>query len=328
MKPFAYAAPETIAEAVAGLQAGSGTARPMAGGSDLLGELKEGTAHVDRVVSLGRIGDLRRIWQEPDGLHIGATVTLAELEMEPRLLGPYRILAEAARGVATPEVRNQGTLGGNLLQRPRCLHFRSPWISCAKKGGSGCPAENSPYQSYLSVFGGRGCWAVNASDLAPVLVALRAEIRAEGARGSRALPASALFAGPEVDIRREHTLAPDEILTAVVLPPLHPDWRGVYLKARERTAGDFPLVSVAFGCRMTNGMMSDARMVLGGASPAPRECPEASAIVEGRKADPELMRRAAQAAFAQADPLAHNGYKVDLGIALVARAVAQIAQAR
>ena len=327
MKPFEFAAPETLAEALSLLSEGF---HPIAGGSDLLGELKEGTAHFARLVSLGRIGALREIRHEVAGLVIGAGVTLAELGAGPRLIGPYRMLAEAARSVATPEIRNQGTLGGNLFQRPRCLHFRSPWIPCAKKGGTGCPAAASPYQHYLSVFGGGGCVAAAASDLAPPLIALRAVARVAGAPGARTLDVASLFAGPragpDTDARREHVLAPGELLTSVVLPPLHPEWNGTYLKARERTAGDFPLVSVAFGACASQGRLSRVRLVLGGVAPTPRACPEAEAILEGQAPDAAAIQRAAQAAFAQAQPLAHNGYKLDLGRALVARAIGQIAK--
>ncbi|MFI5401167.1 MAG: FAD binding domain-containing protein [SAR324 cluster bacterium] len=322
MRPFEFAAPETVAEALSLLGRGS---HPIAGGSDLLGELKEGTAQFASLVSLARIEELREIRHEPAGLAIGACVTLAELAAQPRLLGPYRLLAEAARGVATPEIRNQGTLGGNLFQRPRCLHYRSPWVSCAKKGGTGCPAGASPYQHYLSVFGGAGCFAVHASDLAPSLIALRAVARVAGARGERSLNVAELFAGPEADPRREHVLAPDEMLTAVVLPPMPPEWKGTALKARERAAGDFPLVSVAFGARLAEGRLTHVRLVLGAVAPTPRACPEAEAVLEGQAPSGEVIQQAAQAAFAQAKPLEQNGYKLDLGRALIARAIAQIA---
>jgi xanthine dehydrogenase YagS FAD-binding subunit len=327
VKPFEFAAPESLTEALALVGEG---AHPIAGGSDLLGELKEGTAHFARLVSLGRIAALREIRHGVAGLAIGAGVTIAELETEPRLLGPWRLLAEAARGVATPEIRNQGTLGGNLFQRPRCLHFRSPSITCAKKGGAGCPAESSPYQHYLSVFGGGVCFAVNASDLAPALIALKAVARIAGPGGSRDLDVAALFTAPDPEAmagaRREHVLAHDELLTAVVLPPQHPEWTGTYLKARERTAGDFPLVSVAFGARVAEGRLSHVRLVLGGVAPTPRVCPEAEAILEGQAPGSATVERAAQAAFEAARPLPHNGYKLDLGRALIARAIGQIAK--
>jgi xanthine dehydrogenase YagS FAD-binding subunit len=145
MKPITFVEPVTLAEARAALAGGS--ARLMAGGSDLLGELKEGIVAYDRLVSLASVQGMSSIEQQPDGLHIGALVTLNELEYSSELEGPYRVLAEAARGVATPEIRNQGTLGGNLCQRPRCLHYRSALVDCLRKGGDTCPAVESPYQN-------------------------------------------------------------------------------------------------------------------------------------------------------------------------------------
>ncbi len=322
MKPFAFAEPASLAEALALL--GEGDSRAIAGGSDLLGELKEGTAHVARLVSLAHIAELRSVRAAAGGLRIGAGMTLDALERERRLRGPYRILAEAARGVATPEIRNQGTLGGNLCQRPRCLHYRSPWLACRKKGGTGCPAHDSEHQPYLSVMGGQGCWAVNASDLAPVLLALEASACVQGPGGERVLPLADFFAGPERDPTRETVLGPDELLTAVLLPPRPRRWQGSYLKARERTAGDFPLVSAAFGCQVSRGRIRDARLVLGGVAPVPWPCPDAAALLEGAKPAPELAAQVASAAFTHAMPLAGNGYKVALGRALVARAVAQV----
>jgi xanthine dehydrogenase YagS FAD-binding subunit len=302
----------------------SGSSRLIAGGSDLLGELKDGLVHYERLVSLRRIPGSSEIVDEDGGLRIGARVTLAQLEHAPRLTGPYRLLAEAARGVSTPEIRNQGTLGGNLCQRPRCLHYRSPWVACAKKGGFGCPASESRHQAYLSVFGGGACVAVNASDLAPVLVALGATAVIASMEGERVLPLSGFFSGPERDAKRENVLGIGEILAAIRLPVLPLDWRGVFLKSRERTAGDFPIVSAAVGCRIDDGRLRDVRLVLGGVAPVPRPCPEAAARLEGQPVSPELAQAAAAAAFANAIPLASNGYKLDLGHALVKRAVIEL----
>ncbi len=331
MRAFDYFDPTSVSGAVELLRAGHGKARPIAGGSDLLGELKEGLVHYEQLVGLSRIEELHIVRAGPAGLQLGAGVTLAQLEREPRLSGPYRILAEAARGVATPEIRNQGTLGGNLCQRPRCLHYRSPWVSCLKKGGTGCPALASEHQPYLSVFGGAPCAAVHASDLAPPLLALDAAVHIAGAEpgpaAARSMPLDAFLAGPEVDVRRENVLSDGEILTAVTLPPAPVEWRGTTLKARERTAGDFPLVSVAFGCVLAEGRMRHVRMVLGGVAPVPRRCPEAQALLEGQSPSRTLADRAAAAAFAAAKPLAHNAIKLELGRALVARAIEQVAGA-
>jgi xanthine dehydrogenase YagS FAD-binding subunit len=324
MKPFAYLEPDSIGAAVEMLQAGGSVARVIAGGSDLLGELKEQTVHYERLVSLARIEALRGIEARGSGLVLGAGVTLAEIEHDPRLTGPYGILPEAARGVATPEIRNQGTLGGNLCQRPRCLHYRSPWVACLKKGGADCPALESRHQNYLSVMGGTGCHSVHASDLAPPLMALEAEAVVAGADGERSLPLAEFFVGPEVDVHRENILAPAEILAAVVLPTVPAAWHGTYVKARERTAGDFPLVSVAFGCAVLDGGVRNPRLVLGGVAPKPLRCPGVEALLEGQAPSPELAARAAETAFVDAAPLAHNGFKLEIGRALVARVIGQV----
>jgi xanthine dehydrogenase YagS FAD-binding subunit len=321
MRAFTFEAPTTLADAFALLQDPAEQALPIAGGSDLIGLLKDDVVHSERLISLAGIAELRDCRLNQDGLHLGALVTLAELEHDTRLQGPYRMLAEAARGVATPEIRNQGTLGGNLCQRPRCFHYRSALIPCLKKGGLACPAIESPHQQYLSVMGGEGCFCVHASDLAPVLMAMGARVWLEGPAGQRSMVLESFFAGPEQDVRRENVLAPGEVITAVTVPALAEDWRGAFLKARERTAGDFPLVSVATGFAWRHGVIQQASVVLGGVAPVPWRSPEAEAVLEGQAPSEEVAEQAAAAAFAMAQPLANNDYKVDIGRALVARAI-------
>ena len=325
MRPFEFVEPTTLEEAIGLLQIGGQQARLIAGGSDLLGELKDDVVHYERLVSLAGIQALRDVHQDEAGLHLGALVTLAQLEHDPRLQGPYHILAEAARGVATPEVRNQGTLGGNLCQRPRCLYYRSALSPCLKKGGAACPAVAGPYQDYLSVMGGHGCFSVHASDLAPVLLALGGRVTLTGPTGERTLPLEQFFAGPERDVRRENVLEDDEVLTAVTIPLLGPNWHGTYLKARERSAGDFPLVSVAVGYALDTGTIQQARVVLGGVAPIPWRSPQAAAVLTGQSPSLELAARAAEAALAEARPLPHNAFKVEIGRALIARAILAVA---
>jgi len=321
MRPFAFAEPETLEAVFALLDGAPNGACLIAGGSDLLGLLKEDVAHYERLVSLAGIDALQHIRQEADGLHLGASLTLTQLEYEPRLQGSYRILAESARGVATPEIRNQGTLGGNLCQRPRCLHYRSTLIPCLKKGGEDCPALDSPYQHYLSIMGGHGCFSVHASDLAPALMALDAQVTLAGPSGERTLPLHQFFAGPEQAVQRENVLASNEVLTEVIVPEPPEGWRGTYLKARERTAGDFPLVSVAVGYALNEGAIRQARVVLGGVAPIPWPSAAAAAALEGQQLSAELAARAAEAALAEAQPLLHNAFKVEIARALVARAI-------
>jgi len=325
VKPVTFIEPSSLREVFAS-SSGSG-ARLIAGGSDLLGELKEGSAEYERLVSLAGIDALRGIESEPGGLRIGALATISELEFSPEFNGPYRILAEAARSVATPEIRNQGTLGGNLCQRPRCLHYRHALVNCLKKGGVGCPAIETPYQSYLSVFGGAGCYAVNASDLAPPLIALDATAVIEGSGGRRELPLVSFFTGPETDLARENVLQRGEVLTNVIVPTMPAAWRGSYSKSRERTAGDFPIASLALGYELQDGRMTHVRVVLGGVAPTPLRSAAAEAALEGNAPTQAVAATAADAALSGATPLEHNAFKLDLARALITRGVTRLAHA-
>jgi xanthine dehydrogenase YagS FAD-binding subunit len=321
VRPFAFVEPTSLDEVIRLLAAGQSQARLIAGGSDLLGEIKADVVAYERLVSLAGVEELRHIREEGEGLRLGALVTVAQLEYDPHFDGPYRILAEAARSVATPEIRAQGTLGGNLCQRPRCLYYRQALIPCLKKGGADCPALASPYQAYLSIMGGQGCYSVHASDLAPPLMALDAQVSIAGLAGMRTLPVEQFFIGPDQDVRRENVLAADEVLTSVTLPTARPGWAGTYLKARERTAGDFPVVSVAVGYSLDAGLIRQVRLVLGGVAPVPWRSPAAESVLEGQRPSAELAAKAATAALANAQPLAHNAFKVEIGRALVERAI-------
>jgi xanthine dehydrogenase YagS FAD-binding subunit len=325
VRPFAFVEPSSLDEVIRLLADAQSQARLIAGGSDLLGELKDEVVSYERLVSLAGVEELRHIHEEGGGLRLGALVTVAQLEYDPRLDGPYRILAEAARSVATPEIRAQGTLGGNLCQRPRCLYYRSALTPCLKKGGVDCPALESPYQAYLSIMGGPGCYSVHASDLAPPLMALDAQVSIAGPSGVRTFPLEQFFAGPERDVRRENVLAAGEVLTSVTVPAALPGWQGTYLKARERTAGDFPVVSVAVGYALDADLIRQARLVLGGVAPVPWHSPAAEAVLEDQSPSPALATRAAAAALANAQPLSHNAFKGEIGRALVERAIMAVA---
>jgi xanthine dehydrogenase YagS FAD-binding subunit len=327
MKAVEFLEPAIIEGAIAVLSAPDASSSLIAGGSELLGELKEGTASYARLVSLAGIESLRGVERTAGGLSIGAMTTIAELENSSLLTGPYQMLAEAARSVATPEIRNQGTLGGNLCQRPRCLHFRNGLSSCLKKGGGDCPAAESPYEAYLSIFGGPNCYATNPSDLAPPLIALDATVVIEGPSGRRELPLESFYAGPDLDPRRENVLASGEVLTTVLIPERSGGWRGIYSKARERTAGDFAVVSAAVGFDLVDGLVRDARVVLGSAAPTPLRSLAAEQALEGQTPDEATAQRAAEAALVNAQPLTHNAYKVDQARALISRAVMRIAGA-
>jgi xanthine dehydrogenase YagS FAD-binding subunit len=324
VKPISFEEPASLRSALDLLDDRS---RPIAGGSDLLGELKEGIVDYSTLISLAALSDMRRIEPYEGGLRIGALATISDLEFSPQLTGPYQMLAEAARGVATPEIRYQGTVGGNLCQRPRCLHYRSALTPCFKKGGDSCPAVESPYQDYLSIFGGSRCYAVHPSDLAPPLIALDARLVIAGPSGTREVGAESFFTGPDPDPRRETVLEPRELVTSVILPPMPSGWRGVYSKARPRTAGDFAIVSASVGFELKGGRMAGVRIVLGSAAPTPIRRPLAEALLEGQEPSEDLAQQAAVAALAEAQPLSDNGFKIDLARALISRGVMRVASA-
>nr|ART39642.1 J210 [uncultured bacterium] len=325
MRPISFVDAATLPEAIAALSAGNGNARVIAGGSDLLGELKEGIATQSTLVDLSRIEGLKGIARTDASLRIGALTTIHALETAGELAGPYQMLAEAARSVATPEVRNQGTLGGNLCQRPRCLHYRSALSPCFKKGSDDCPAVESEYQQYLSVMGGDRCFAVHPTDLGPPLIAYDATVAIEGPSGRREMALESFFTGPEVDITRETVLESGEVLTSVSIPARSDGWRGVYTKGRERTAGDFAVVSVAVGFEVRDGRVRDCRIVLGGVAPSPMRSRRAEALVEGQMPSEPVAASAAEAALADAQPLSHNAHKVQIARVLIERTILRVA---
>ncbi len=324
MRPFRFVEATSEAEAVRLLRGENEAARPIAGGSDLLDELKGGVAAYDRLVSLAGIPGIAGIEETDAGVTIGAMATVAELEDHAFRNKSYGILNEAARGVATPEIRNVGTVGGNLCQRPRCWYYRSALFQCLKKGGTNCPAVEG-YNKYLAILGAHRCYIVHPSDLAPPLVALGASVEVLGSGGARWLPLEQFFVGPERDLLRENVLDDGEIVRAVRVPAPPPGWRGTYLKARERSAGDFPMVSVAAGFATEDGRARRARIVLGAVAPVPWRVPAAEAMLEGQPVTAGLAAQVAEQALAGARPMSSNAYKLDVGRALIIRALLAVA---
>ncbi|KAB2951459.1 MAG: xanthine dehydrogenase family protein subunit M, partial [Thermoanaerobaculia bacterium] len=259
MPAFAYARARDLAEAVRELAAPG--ARLHAGGTDLLGCLRDGVFGADKLVSLRRVPGLAGIRiTRGGGLALGALTTIAEIAASPLVAERFPGLARAAADVASPQLRNQGTLGGNLCQRPRCWYFRGDF-HCAKKGGDTCFALEGENR-YHAILGGDPCHIVHPSDTAPMLVALGAEVSATGADGERAIPLAEFFQLPADHLAGENVLAPGEILTEVRVPPA-PGWTSSYRKARERGAWDFALASVALAARCDGRRVAEIRVVLG-----------------------------------------------------------------
>ncbi|MFH1571997.1 MAG: FAD binding domain-containing protein [Gemmatimonadota bacterium] len=325
MTPFAYAAPCSRDEAV-GLLATPG-ARVLAGGTDLLALMRRGVEAPSLLVSLRRVPELDQIRAGADGgLVLGAAATLSQLAAAPQVARQYPLLLEALEQLATPQIRNAATVGGNLCQRPRCHYLRHPAFACTRSGGQGCPAR-SGQNRYHAIFGAHGCAAVHPSDLAPALVALEAVALAAGPRGERCLSLADFFAGPERDPRRETVLATGELLAAVHLPPAPAGARGTFLKVTERRAADFALVSLAAVVAGAGPRPSHVRLVLGGVAPVPWRLQRAEETVLEAGLTDEAIRRAAELAVDGACALSQNAYKVRLATALVRRALDQLRRA-
>lgn len=306
---FAYARPQTLVEAVR--LAGRKGARIHAGGTDLLGCLRDRVFAADTVVSISGLAELRGIKVAKDGgLRIGALVTIAEVAASPAVRERYTALAEAASQVASPQLRNQGTLGGNLCQKPRCWYYRGDF-PCLRKGGELCFAAEGENQGH-AVFGAERCCYVHPSDTAPALVVLGASVRLVGPSGKRDVPLDRFFVAPGRDPQRETVLAPGEILTEVLLPPAAPGLRSSYRKVRARAAWDFALAGVALAVRVEAGVVREARVALSGVAAVPWRHAGVEAILAGKPLDAATIAAAAAAATAGAEPLAQNAYKVEL----------------
>lgn len=310
MKPFAYTAPSSLEEAVQAL--GQQGAHPLAGGTDLIGSLKRDIATPDHLINLKSVPGLADIRQHSDGpLVIGALARLSALAAHPLVLQQYPILAQAIARVATPQIRNLGTLGGNLCQRPRCWYYRHPDFPCTRKGGEGCSAVTGQNR-YHAILGGHGCFIVHPSDTAPALIALDARARLAGPAGPRELPLAEFFVGPEQTPTRETVLQSGEILTEIQIPPPPPDSRGIFLKAAERQSTDFALASVSILLSSQESNITHARVVLGGVAPIPWRVPKVEEILLEQGISAESIQRACDAAVEGARPMNQNAYKVPL----------------
>ena len=324
MKNFQFGKPASLAQVVSFLGKGKGTTVMISGGTDLLDELKEGTVVPDTVIDLKSIPGLTYIKKDKDGVAVGALTTIVELIDDPIIKQDYPALCDAAKVVASPQLRNVGTLGGNLCQRPRCWYYRDIHVLCSKKGGTKCYAENGR-NKYHSIFGGGICWAVHPSDLAPALVALDAKVTIVSAQGERSVPLAEFFTPPIVNVRKENILTGQEVVKEVRLPPAQKTDKSAYLKFIERGSWDFAVVSAAVKANMSGGTIRDIRVVCGGVAPIPWRLKKADDALKGRAASEPAARQAARAALAEARPLQENGYKVALLETIVARAVASLA---
>lgn len=319
---FTYSRPRTLDEALAALA--DGEALIHAGGSDLLGCLHDRVFGAGRLVSLADLDGLRGFAATADGgLRIGAMTTVADVAADETVRRRFTALADAASQVASPQLRNQGTLGGNLCQKPRCWYYRGDF-DCIRKGGEICFAYDGENQ-YHCIFGGDTCYIVHPSDTAPALAALGAVVRVVGRGSSRVVPVESLHVPPSVDPQKETVLEPDEVIVEIALPAPEPGLRSSYRKVRERASWDFALAGVALALTFDGPRVTSARVFLSGAAPVPwRSRPTEEALV-GRTLDATTIADAAGAAVAGAEPLEKNAYKVPLFRGLVAQQLEKLA---
>jgi xanthine dehydrogenase YagS FAD-binding subunit len=326
MKTFANKNPQTLEQAISFVQQArkdGQTPSVVGGGSDLLGMVKEFIIKPDVLVNLKTIKGLDHVAPTAGGVDIGGLITLDTLGSHPLIRIQYSVLAEAAETVATPQIRNVGTLAGNVCQRPWCWYFRNGF-PCLKNGGDTCFSIVGDNR-FHAIFGGGPSYIVHPSDTAPALVALDAKFRIVGPSGERVVPAADFFALPQKDATKENVLAADEVLAGVQLPPAHASRRSTYNKVLDREAWTHAVVSAAIVLDMDNEICRRARLVLGGVAPIPWRLPNVERLLTSQRITPELAAKAGEEAIVGAQKLSKNAYKLPMTKALVRRTVLQLA---
>ncbi|MFP4532808.1 MAG: FAD binding domain-containing protein [Desulfobacterales bacterium] len=307
---FSYVRPDSLKDTVKHLNAKGAAVH--AGGTDLIGCLREGIMDVDKVVSLSALPDLKQIKETADGgLLIGALATITEVSENPLVQKKYPGLARGASEVASPQLRNQGTIGGNLCQKPRCWYYRGEF-DCLRKGGDTCYALAGEHQ-FHAIFGhDRICIITHPSDTAPPLVAFAAKVRTMGPDGKRTILVEDLHVLPKKNPQAETVLKPGEVITHIELPRPPANLRSAYRKVRARRSWDFALAGVALALEMDGDKVINGRVVLSGAAPVPWRSKPVEEAIRGRRLDAQTIERAAQAVVEGADPLPGTAYKLDL----------------
>jgi xanthine dehydrogenase YagS FAD-binding subunit len=327
MRAFAYERASGTTAAVRAL-ADRPSAKLLAGGTNLVDLMKLGVEAPDLLVDVTGLG-LDRMEPTPDGgLRIGATVRNSDLAAHPVVRERYPLLSQALLAGASGQLRNLATVGGNLLQRTRCLYFQDVTKPCNKRApGTGCPARTGDHRNLAILGASEECIATNPSDMAVALAALDADVHLEIPDGPRVMPLADLFRLPGAAPQRDTNLPDGALITAVEVPPL--DWARVsaYRKVRDRASYAFALVSIAAALDVTNGVVRDVRIALGGVAHAPWRCVRAEELVRANAATEDTFRAAADAELEQAEPLRDNAFKVPLARNLIVRTLLQLSEA-
>ena len=306
--PFSYVRAESLDQAVKHLLSDRSVIH--AGGTDLLPCLRDHVLDAGKVVSLSGLTNLRGMKKSDGGLRIGALTTISEVAQDSLVKERYTALSQAASQVASPQLRNQGTLGGNLCQKPRCWYYRGDFL-CLRKGGNTCFAVKGE-NAFHCIFGGENCYIVHPSDTAPALAALEAQVRIQGPKGVRTVPLDDFYVLPRDDYTRETVLDAGEIVTDILLPAAAAGLRSSYRKVRARRSWDFALAGVALAIVLDGESVVKARVFLSGAAPIPWRSKDVEQALTGKKLDAETIRKAAEAVVRNAKPMEQNGYKVPL----------------
>jgi xanthine dehydrogenase YagS FAD-binding subunit len=287
-----------------------GNARVHAGGTDLLGCIRERIFPVERIVSIRDIKGLSGINETPEGIWIGPLTTITQIGTSPIVARLLPGLALAAGEVASPQLRNQGTIGGNLCQKPRCWYYRGDFV-CLRKGGNTCFAVAGE-NKFHCILGGENCFMVHPSDVAPMLIALGASVTVKGPGGTRRINAETLHVSPAENPRRETVLDPAEIVTGIVVPKPSQGHYSFYRKIRARRSWDFALAGIALALRFEGSRVLECRIVLSGAAPIPWRSREVEEAITGQRLDGTIVARAASVIMKQASPMEQNEYKIRL----------------
>lgn len=328
MKAFELYDATTVEEAVALLDKYGPTSKVVAGGSDLVtGVMKDwvqgpGMPYPEVLIDINTIPELHGIAAADSGLTVGAATTLTDIFESEEINAGWRILSESAFSVASPLIRNFGTLGGNINQRPRCWFYRGEHYACYKKGGDFCYAvtgNNKPH----AIIGGELCYIVHPSDVAVALLALNSSATIAGPAGRREVAFDDYFIGPRIDVLRENILEHNELIVDVKAPPLPENAKMAWIKVKDRQVYDFALVSVAVVATIEDGVWQDGRIVLGGVAPVPWRAEVVENALVGKNIQ-EAIKTAAALIRGEARPLSLNAYKVDIAIGLTERAVSSL----
>ena len=300
-------------------------ARPLAGGSDIVAGVMKDWVHgdgmplPDALVDITTITPLHGIKVDAKGATIGATTTLTEIVESKELNSQFPLLTQAAHSVASPLIRNFGTLGGNINQRPRCWFFRGKDFNCYKKGGDFCYSVSGDNR-YHAVIGGELCYIVHPSDTSTALLALNAQAKIAGPSGERIVPFDNFFVGPREDILHENVIKPEELLTEVFIPAPAAGTRQAWFKLKNREVYDFAIVAVAAAFQVANDTWTDGRLVLGGVSPVPYRATPIENSLKGKNIQASI-KQAAAAIRTVARPMSMNAYKVDIAQTLIERTI-------